>query len=95
MYANDYKEVSHENIGINELNDFFKYGVFSKKSFDNSQVFDYEGLLGRLLSSSYCPLPGEVNYEPLVSNLKEIFNKYNVDGKIIFSYKTILYWGKV
>ena len=34
---------------------FFGAGAGGKKSFANEQVFDFDGLRGRLLSSSYSP----------------------------------------
>lgn len=95
LYANDYKEVKHDNIGNEELSEFFLSGVFNEQSFPNYQVFDYEGLLGRLFSSSYSPLPGEKNYDLLITSIKDIFDKYNMNGKIKFTYQTFLYWGNV
>ena len=55
------------------------------------QVFDYEGVKGRLLSSSYAPID---NAEMLVE-LKNIFNKYNNNGTVEFEYETKVYWGKL
>lgn len=94
-YANDYKEVRHENIGEDDLELFFHEEKYSKKSFPNYQVFDFEGLLGRLLSSSYAPLPGEINYNKCITSLKEIYNKNNKGGLVKITYDTILYWGKI
>lgn len=94
-YANDYQEVRHENIGGKELNYFFYDGKYSEKSFPNHQFFDYNGLLGRLLSSSYAPLPGEINYHQCITSLKNIYSKYNQGGFVKFNYDTVLYWGKI
>lgn len=94
-YARDYNEVNHNRITEDEFRAFFKKGDYQKTVFHNEQIFDFEGLKGRLLSSSYTPMPGEKNYEPLVMELKGLFDKYAVDGRISFEYETECYSGEV
>ncbi len=53
-YANDYSNVRHENIDGERLSDFFQ-SKYAAKTFQNSQIFDFDGLKGRMLSSSYMP----------------------------------------
>src|SRR5215216_934394 len=53
-HANDYDKVRHENIDRERLGRFFG-PHFEQATFSNEQVFDLEGLRGRLLSSSYMP----------------------------------------
>jgi hypothetical protein len=65
-----------------------------EKSFANSQYFDYEGLKGRLLSSSYAPLAGHPNYEPMLDHLKTIFEAPQAEGRIEFKYITRVYYGR-
>ncbi len=93
-YGTDYKEVGHQNIGKEGLNDLFG-GKYELKNFDNEQLFDFEGFKGRLLSSSYAPNPGDSNYEPMIEELKKMFEKYNESGKVRFEYVTEVYKGKV
>lgn len=94
-YANDYNEVNHKLITNTEFKLFFKNGVFSKVTFSNEQIFDFEGLKGRLLSSSYAPVPGEQNYETLIMELRKLFDKYETNGKVSFEYETEGYIGEV
>jgi SAM-dependent methyltransferase len=94
-YANDYNEVNHKLITDAEFKMFFKNGVFSKFTFNNEQQFDFEGLKGRLLSSSYAPMPGEQNYETMIMELKKLFDKYEVHGKVSFEYETQGFLGEV
>jgi ubiquinone/menaquinone biosynthesis C-methylase UbiE len=89
-YGTDYKNVRHENIDENKLNDFFD-GGFIKKTFPNKQVFDLAGVTGRLLSSSYTPQYDSPLYEPMLAELNEIFEKNQVDGFIEFLYDTNVY----
>lgn len=95
IYANDYSEVNHNLITDIEFGAFFKNGDYHKVVFRNEQIFDYEGLKGRLLSSSYAPMPGEKNFEPLIMELMMLFNKYAVNGSISFEYDTEGYIGEV
>jgi ubiquinone/menaquinone biosynthesis C-methylase UbiE len=92
-YANDYNEVNHLLITEKELSEF--YSQFEKITFSNKQTFNYEGLIGRLLSSSYVPMPGEKNHDILFNEIENIYNLYSEDGKVDFNYITELYWGYI
>ena len=62
--------------------------------FPNEQIFDWKGLLGRSLSSSYAPLPGHPAYEPLLAGLRQLFMEFAEDGRIRFPYITRVYYGR-
>jgi len=94
-FGTDYEKVNHRNIGPEQLNTFFGAGNYKVKSFENNQYFDYEGIKGRLLSSSYIPAPGQPGFEPMLDSLKEIFDKCNVKGKITVEYDTRVYFGNL
>ena len=40
-------------------------------------------------------MPGEPNYEPMMVELKKLFDKYEVHGKVSFEYETKAYIGEV
>jgi hypothetical protein len=65
------------------------------KRFKNVQIFDYEGVKGRLLSSSYAPEEGHQNYEPMLAELERIFQTYQDVGKVVFEYVTQMYYGQL
>jgi hypothetical protein len=65
------------------------------KRFKNVQVFDYEGVKGRLLSSSYAPEDGHPNYKPMLAELERIFQTYQDEGKVVFEYVTQMYYGQL
>jgi len=89
-YGTDYKNVRHENIDEEKLNEFFE-NRYIKKTFPNKQVFDLAGVTGRLLSSSYTPGYDSPLYEPMLAELNEIFEKNQVNGFIEFLYFTNVY----
>jgi SAM-dependent methyltransferase len=90
-YSIDYKLVDHKNVNKETLNNFFN--KYEREIFQNCQVLDFEGLKGRLLSSSYAPMPGHPNYKPMMNELEKVFNQNEIDGKIKFEYDTELYYG--
>jgi SAM-dependent methyltransferase len=72
---------------------FFGEGKFERRAVPNFQEFDFEGFQGRLLSASYAPLAGSEKYVPMVERLREIYEMYQVEGRVRFDYDTQVYWG--
>jgi SAM-dependent methyltransferase len=63
--------------------------------FPNQQTLDYAGLEGRLLSSSYAPGPGHPQHEPMLADLRALFERYSRDGEIVFPYETRVYYAQL
>jgi len=95
LFAIDYNEVNHKNIDEKIFKNFFGEGNYTVESFDNFQHFDFEGLKGRVLSSSYMPDEGHKDYNFMMSVLKKIFNRFQENGKVIIEYDTKIYFGKL
>lgn len=95
MYGSDYTKVNHKNISQTMLQSFFTGNTMREARFRISQEFDFEGLKGRLLSSSYSPVPGHPNYRPMMTELQNIFDRNSKDGTVFFDYETEIFWGEV
>ena len=93
-YGLDYRAVSHSNVGDNDIEAFYQ-GRYKQADFENSQTFDFEGFKGRLLSASYAPGPASLDYEPMVAELRAIFDAYQADGFVAFPYRTQVYYGQL
>jgi SAM-dependent methyltransferase len=93
-FGTDYSAVRHENIGGAELRRFFIGGRFRNHTFANQQQFDFDGLKGRLLSSSYAPPAGEPGHEVMMAELRRLFDAHEVDGRVTFEYDTRVYLGR-
>lgn len=61
----------------------------------NYQYFDFQGLQGRVESSSYSPQKGSSNYQLLITALKDLYNKFQVNNQVKFEYKTQMYYGRI
>ena len=94
-YSTDYEQVDHRRIDDDVIRDFFGSDQFRLNQFKNVQVFDYEGVKGRLLSSSYAPEEGHPNYEPMLAELERIFQTYQDEGRVVFEYVTQMYYGQL
>lgn len=93
-YGTDYKEVEHKTITASDYDDFYPRKYITS-TFENKQLLDFEGLKGRLLSSSYGPDENSPNYQPMIKKLKEIFDKYQSGGTVKMKYTTEIYCGKI
>jgi SAM-dependent methyltransferase len=93
-YGTDYEDVRHERT-TDAVNEFFDPGPYQERAFEMRQEFDYAGIEGRLLSSSYAPGPEHPQYAPMLRELRLIFDACAVAGRATFEYKTRLYFGRL
>jgi SAM-dependent methyltransferase len=94
QYGTDYKEVSRE-IETCDIEEFFSPRKYQTKHFPFLQVFDFEGLKGRLLSASYAPLSNDPRYAEMIEDLSQVFENNQQDGKVNFDYETEVYYGQL
>jgi SAM-dependent methyltransferase len=93
-YGTDYEEVRHERT-TDAVNEFFDPLPYQEQTFAMRQEFDYAGLEGRLLSSSYAPGPGHPKHESMLRELRQIFDQHSAGGRVGFDYKTRVYFGRL
>jgi SAM-dependent methyltransferase len=93
-YGTDYDAVRHEHT-TSAVNEFFDPAPFKESVFEMRQQFDYAGLEGRLLSSSYAPGPEHPQHAPMLRELHRIFDAHALDGHIGIEYRTRLYYGRL
>ena len=71
---------------------FSTYDIFS---IPNTQIFDLDGLWNRIISSNHSPIPEEKEYLELKTQITQLFNKHQVDGKITFPHHTKIIIGNL
>jgi SAM-dependent methyltransferase len=94
-YGIDYKQVDHRNVGEATKRSMFDPATYRHLRFAHAQVFDYAGLEGRLLSSSYIPLVSHPNHAPMLAELRRVFEAHQSDGRVRFDYETLMHFGRI
>jgi SAM-dependent methyltransferase len=94
-YGTDYREVSAKYMEEASLSTLYGGGEVRTKTFDNEQVFDFEGLRGRLTSSSYAPQHGHPNHAPMMDELEVIFRRHERAGRVVVAYDTKVFYGRL
>lgn len=98
-YGTDYAQVRHraaaDAADTAALQEFFAPHGYELASFTNEQVFDVEGLRGRLLSSSYAPTAGQPGHDAMLEALRSLFDAHQTDGVVTLEYDTRVYDGRI
>jgi SAM-dependent methyltransferase len=93
-FGTDYREVNHRRVNTEVLQAFFR-GPWHTRRFTQEQPLDFDGLRGRLLSSSYVPGPEDPNFEPMLASLRALFDATAKDGLGRIVYDTELFFGEL
>lgn len=94
-YVPEYKDVGHRHMGPATYERLFGHDRYRLGTFPNAQAFDRESLRGRMRSSSYAPKPGHPAHTALMADLDALFDRYQQDGQVTFTYVTKVYWGTI
>ncbi len=96
MFGTDYKEINHKNTQEkSQFDNFFGKENYKEQSFYNYQDVNFEGLKGRVLSSSYMPNEGHKDFDHMIYCLKKIFTRYQENGLVRLDYDTKIYFGQL
>jgi len=94
-YGTDYTKVKDAYPETNDMEKFFGTGSSQRAELPSFQEFDYQGLEGRLRSSSYAPREGHANYEPRMAELQKLFDENQQVGRVRMEYSTQIYFGRL
>ena len=89
----DYKKVKDSYPEAERIRSFFS--TFSERDLPNYQVLDWEGLSGRLRSSSFTPTEGHPNFAPMMQELRRIYEAHQQNGQVRMDYFTRVYFGRL
>jgi hypothetical protein len=93
-FGTDYQQVRHENVTKETLQRFFKTD-FDQAFLQNKQTLDYDGLRGRMLSSSYVPSPDNPRFPAMIKKLESLFAEHAENGRIDILYNTKIFYGQI
>ena len=94
-FGNDYQDINHKNIQDPAVFTAFYGAAPLEASFDNVQRFDFEGLVGRLRSSSYMPGLDDPRHGAMAARAREIFDRHQQAGGVSFEYDCRVYYGMI
>lgn len=94
-HGTDYAKVQHNNIDAKQIDAFYGAGNWRRFTTENVQHLDFEGLCGRLLSSSYVPNLGEPGNAEMLADLEKLFAKHEAQGRVSLDYTTEIYAGQL
>jgi SAM-dependent methyltransferase len=91
-YGTDYQDIRHEKAE-SLVPQFFEPNTFTARLIPNQQVFDLDGLKGRVRSSSYTPEPDHPNFQAMMGQIEDLFAKHQRNGTVVFEYDTRVFYG--
>ncbi len=94
-YGTDYTRVAERYADDAAMRAWFGAGFRGAARFEHGQQLDFNGLRGRLLSSSYAPTAAHPGHAPMLQALRELFDRCALDGKISFDYDTRIFVGRM
>ncbi|MDR2173029.1 MAG: class I SAM-dependent methyltransferase [Burkholderiales bacterium] len=92
-YGVDYSAVAERYGDDANMRNWFASGLRHIGHFHYVQKLDFDGLRGRMLSSSYVPQVGHPKHEPILQALKSLFDATAQQGRVDFEYDTRVYVG--
>jgi SAM-dependent methyltransferase len=92
-HAPEYLGITASRADVGTMREFLG-AAMELETFANQQILDFEGLKGRLMSSSYAPEPGSPDYEPMIALLREVFDRHERGSRITMPYSTLVYFSQ-
>lgn len=91
----DYIKVARQHMTEDRLRSFFAPEEMRRAVFPNEQFLTLEGLMGRVLSSSYMPQPGQERFEEMEKAVEKLFAESARDGVVRMEYECVVSYGKL
>lgn len=91
----DYMAVKGQHMGRKRLAAFFAPSPMQSAVFENAQSFDYAGLEGRILSSSYMSQPGQPRFAEMQAAAGRLFAETQRDGAVTMVHDCVVCWGQI
>lgn len=94
-YGIDYKRVKEAYPEAGKIREFLDAGSFGSRDLPNHQDLDWEGVAGRLRSSSFVPTEEHPDFSPMMGELRNIFAAHEKNGRVRMDYFARVYFGRL
>lgn len=94
-HGTDYAQVTHRNVLAERRVPAFLGCEPAVREFAYVQEFDWDGLRGRALSSSYIPGLDHPKHASMLAGLRELFDQFALNGNVEFRYLTRAFIGRM
>lgn len=88
----DYQKIRNSRNDEPSILAFFEGAEVRRATFTHSQSFDFDGLKGRLMSSSYAPQSGHPAHQPMLAHLRRVFASHQNEGTVLFRYQATIWY---
>lgn len=89
-----YRELQGKADSVDEFDAVLGRGRWSRHAVPNGQRLDREGLVGRLMSSSYAPRAGSPEHDETLAELRALFDRHQDHGVVAMLYTTVVIAGR-
>lgn len=94
-YGTDYAAVAERYPDDAAMHAWFGPGFRAMARFEHHQWLDFDGMRGRLLSSSYTPPPGHPRHAPMLEAARVLFDACAEAGRVDIVYDTRIFAGSL
>jgi SAM-dependent methyltransferase len=94
-FGADYRRVQRAHLGEEQLRTFFAPFPLRRRIFPNSQLLDFDALVGRVVSSSYMPTDGQPGYAEMRHAIEQLFHENQRDGQVRLEYDCAISYGQL
>ncbi|HEU4577675.1 MAG TPA: class I SAM-dependent methyltransferase [Polyangiaceae bacterium] len=91
----EYDEVHRRQRDRGTVRRLFEAQPLETLEYFHQQTFDWRGLRGRVLSSSYVPQPGAPGHDELMGALRQAYEAHQHGGHVQFDYVTRVHVGRL
>lgn len=96
QFSIDYNKINHsETAGEEIIRRFFAPASCLYAAYPHQQLFDFDGLLSRVLSSSFMPDAQHPQFPAMREALQALYRRHAHQGRVSFDYKTEMYFGRL
>ena len=90
-YGTDYGAINHRNTTPDRIAALFADRSMTVNRFENAQDLDWDGVRGRLDSSSYIPAPPSPEHDELMAAMQELFSQESSNGRVRLRYESVVF----